>query len=192
MRRAAELAEHAQGGEVVGVHSTHLEHVVRTIPNAVALGFAAPMIDNRSGRHLLLEFLPMLTAEQPAPAGRQGRPFVVRCVRVQHKGSSRRRQGVDLIVGNGAVNRRRGDVRDLVAVDETEAVVMRLDGQAVKEVEFRYLEDVLDRPELRPRGRHDRGAGLEGHVGDGSAVGHVCASSSTANGSPLASRHVCG
>jgi hypothetical protein len=71
------------------------------------------------------------------------------------------------------VDRRRGDVRDLVPVNEAVAVVMRLDDQAVKNVEFGHLEDMLHRPELRPRGRHDRGTGLEGHVRDGCAVDHV-------------------
>ena len=55
MRRAAQLAEHVQRVEVLSVHSAYLENIVRTDPNTIAFGFAAPMVDDRNGGHVHLQ-----------------------------------------------------------------------------------------------------------------------------------------
>ena len=52
------------------------------------------------------------------------------------------------LVGDRRTHRSRRDVDDLVAVHETQAVVVRLHRQAVEEIELGYLQDVLDLPEL--------------------------------------------
>ena len=53
VRRGAQLAEDAQGGEVLGVYATYLKDVVGTYPDALSFGLAPPVVDDRSGCHVL-------------------------------------------------------------------------------------------------------------------------------------------
>jgi hypothetical protein len=53
MRRGPELAEHAERAEVLDVHSTYFEDVIRTYLDALSFGFAAPVVNDRPGCHVL-------------------------------------------------------------------------------------------------------------------------------------------
>jgi hypothetical protein len=53
VRSGAQLSKDAERAEVLDVHSTHLEYVVRTHHDALSFGFAAPMVDDRSRCHVL-------------------------------------------------------------------------------------------------------------------------------------------
>jgi hypothetical protein len=54
MRRGPELAEHAERAEVLDVHTTHFEDVVRTHLDTLSFRFAAPVVDDRPGCHVLI------------------------------------------------------------------------------------------------------------------------------------------
>jgi hypothetical protein len=53
MGRRAELAEQVQRAEGLDVHSPDLEDVIGADRDAFTLGFAAPMVDDRSGCHMV-------------------------------------------------------------------------------------------------------------------------------------------
>jgi hypothetical protein len=73
---------------------------------------------------------------------------------MENERSFGRRERGRFLVGQGTQHPGSGDVRDLIAVDESQSV-FGLDGNTIEDIELWDLQDVLDRSELRIHGTED-------------------------------------
>ncbi|HZM54701.1 MAG TPA: hypothetical protein VFC03_06705 [Acidimicrobiales bacterium] len=71
-------------------------------------------------------------------------------IEMQDQTASWCRQGCGLVIRERTAHQRGGDARDLVPINETQAM-LRGDCNAVEEVQLRYLKNMLDLAERRPR-----------------------------------------
>jgi len=113
----------------------------------------------------------MLSTEQSPKSSRERWPFIVSGIGMQDKSSLWRRQGDCLFVCKCAAHQCRRDVRYLVSVNETHPMSCR-HRYAVKEVQLRNLQDMLDLAELGSGRAKDRRTNSQCHIRDGLTFVH--------------------
>jgi hypothetical protein len=104
-----------------------------------------------TSRYRLFELLPMFPTEKASESGGQRRPFVMGGVGMQDEGTLGGGQIRHFFVCQRTTYERGGDLGNLIPVHKSQPV-LRLDRDAVKEIKFRYLQNMLDGPELGLRG----------------------------------------
>ncbi len=85
----------------------------------------------------------------------------------------RSRKVFDFLVGHRTTDSGGGDLLYLVAIDEAKPMMVRLHGNAVKEIKFWDLQHVLDLAELSAGRTENRCPHFQRHVGDWPTLIHV-------------------
>lgn len=112
---------------------------------------------------LLLEFLPVLSAKESAETSSQRWAFIVCRVRMKYQSAVWGWKPGSLFIGKRTADTRGRDVCDLVSIHEAKTI-FGLDRYAVKQIELRYLQNVLNLSDGRSRGSENGSSDFKSHV----------------------------